>query len=177
MTIGVAAFATWYFTRLGFLMLVGIFTIYLGVVCVIAGLIALLVYEYRCLRAGDKPDAKKGVFPLVVMLLNFPLAILIVSVSLNLMARYTVTVVNETGFDVNNISFVGPDIEVDTGPVKSQKSRTVTMRFETAGSLRYHGSFNAQEVDGIVAAYVAKNRGGNTLLIIREDSIEIKRRK
>ncbi len=178
MTIGVAAFSIWYFTRSGILVVVGIYTIHLGVACVIAGLISLLIYEYKCLKASNKSDAKKGAFPLIVLLLNFPLAVLVVSASLNLMAWYTVTVVNETGSDVNNISFVGPGVEVATGLVKSQESRPVIMRFKHAGGLiRYHVSFNEREVDGIVAGYVTKHMGGDKLFIIREDSIEIKRRE
>ncbi len=177
MTIGAAVFAAWYFTRSWFLVAAGIYTVYSGVVCVIAGLVSLLVYEYKCLKAGNKSDARKGAFPLIVLLLNFPLAVLIVSVSLNLMAQYTLTVQNRTGSDINNISFAGPGVEVAAGPVKSQESRTVKMRFKHDGSLRYHVSLNEGEVDGIVEGYVTRNMGGDKLFLIREDGIEVRTRK
>jgi hypothetical protein len=177
MTIGAAVFLMWYFTRSALLMVVGIFTIYLGIVCVITGLASLIIYGRKCLREGRKSYAKKGVLPLTVLLLNFPLAVLIVSASINLMAQYRLTVVNETDFDVSNISFVGPGVDVATGPVKSQESSTVIMRFKHDGVLRYHISFNKVEVDGDVKGYVTRNMGGEKLFIIREEGIEIKSRE
>ena len=93
------------------------------------------------------------------------------------MAQYRLPVVNETGFDVSNISFVGPGVDVATGPVRSQESSTVIMRSKHDGVLRYHASFKEKEADGDVVGYVTRNMGGGKLFIISAKGIEIKSRE
>jgi hypothetical protein len=166
--VGVSIFLLWVVTRRGALIPVGIYTILGGLVCFVAGVIALVRFWRLGRRVPDLPRTRLRRSVLVAALLllsNFPAAGAIVYAAAAIESCYAVTVRNVSGRRIENARVFGGGCDVSFGAVGPGESTRRWFWVEREGSLML-------DVDGketVLDGYVCAGMGGRVTATIRTD--------
>jgi hypothetical protein len=100
--IGISVFCSWILTRWDWLMLAGFFTVVIGFLLFLGGLVSLLIASRRARQHG-MPYKQKNLFIFGLLLLNFPVALAMVFYVIHLMNISDVFIMNNFGKPLNQI--------------------------------------------------------------------------
>lgn len=173
--VGVLVFLVWYFFRLDFLLVTGLFVIYGGIAIVIVGMIFLIMYEVRYRAASGRFDFKKGIISAGIMIANIPIAIFVSALAIGIMTQYTLTVLNDSGTNIQDVVVMAPNFRVNTGDIPAGEIRVVKLHFQRDGELTFEVHFETQSLQGNIEGYVTNGMGGRSTLIINKNKYRIEK--
>jgi len=158
-------------------MIAGLINIVAGLVMFLAGVIFLSMRSTRVMF-GDAAVRRKFLairkLAWVLLIANFPAAMLITRSVIIVMTRYTVTVANESSSLIESFIVSGPGIEVELAPVPTNGTVTKHLRFSGDGSLDFEIRVGQMKTNGLIDGYVTPNLGGaNTVRFKADKSIEV----
>jgi hypothetical protein len=122
LAIGTGIFVLWYLTRWNWLAFAWVFTFLGCVVSVIVGAVCLLFYALAAYRPVPREIfVRRVVIALAALLVNFPVAYLIVIAVTAIQFHSCVVVINE-GPDIDRFVVSGACGDIDLGPTRLVKS-------------------------------------------------------
>lgn len=166
---GTTIFAVWLLTRLDWLILAGYFTIIIGLLLFVGGLVSIFVATRKAKQQAT-PYKRKNLLILVVLLLNFPVAMGMASYALHLMTIYDVLIINELEKPIDQIVFtdpVGKNYPIYDVPPHSQTHHE--FNFDGEGSVNYQIKSTTIEQSGILIGYITSSLGGHVTVKISSD--------
>lgn len=164
---GVSIFALWLVTRWPWLMAAGAVTIAAGLVLFLIGLGAL------AFDASHRRPRFAKTLSLVLLLLNFPVAIGIVQGVIYLETTYRVEVRNESTRPLEHVRLVGPDCDRDLGRILPGAAASARLSFGGDGMLELRLLQAGTERREVIDHYVTHTLSGDATVIVRDDGIEV----
>jgi len=172
-------FVLWLVTRADPLPMVGMYTIYGGLVAVALGFACLCVHVARSRitrHLSWGAAARECVLPLSLLLINFPAACGYTWTAIAIETRYVVTVTNESSFTVNGFVVRGGGCEADFDVLLPGERRSRGFHIQHDGDLQYEGAVGGTQVHGVVDGYVTPGLGGRMNILIRsQESVEVRK--
>ena len=169
--IGAGVFALWYFTKADVLMLVGIGTIVGGLVAVLVAAICLVIYLYR--ETQRKTSAKtllqEGLLSGSIIIVNFPLAFILVFSAITIITTYTITIRNKSSSMISKITITAPGVRRIVEQIPPNDEVTQKFKFWSDGVLRFSGVQNENEFIGTIEGYVTSGMGGESIIMIKNN--------
>jgi len=172
LTIGMSAFLLWLITGWQWLELVGIFVLYTGFASVVSGLVLLALWVLRRIHSGDWAREQlmgRTIFAAIVLVINFPVAGLIVWTAYNLSTRYTVVVHNYGSASIESGAITGGGVSLDLGPIDPGASVTKWFHIGQKGTLMLSGEQGGRKLQIVVDDYVTNGGGGQKKIDIFPD--------
>jgi len=169
---GVTTFFLWYFTRTDWLMMVGLVTILVGLVCALTATILLLIYLY----SQDKTKTplrriiRNGVVCGLIIISNFPAAYICVVQAGRIESQYVLTVKNDGASVLSNIIIKGPGINKVVRQIGPEQKRVLKFNFRGDGKLEFSAEHNTNVFGGEIEGYVTNGIGGKATLVIKDNS-------
>jgi hypothetical protein len=102
-----------------------------------------------------------------LLFLNFPLAIIYVSWSIDLMGQYLIRVVNESEATVESFVLKGPGVEVELGPLPPRTAKRRYLDFTGDGTLSFTARQGQLQFDGEVEGYVTGGFGSEATVHVQ----------
>jgi hypothetical protein len=152
---GASIFGLWVVTRREWLMVAGVFTLFVGLALFVVGALALARYAWLALRMAEPPVGfwVSAALAAGLLLSNFPAAGLIVWKVADLESTYTVVVRNESGAPLRGLHVaVGEHTYASFAPIPAGASATRTFRIRREGSLELHTAGGPRTIDPYVSA-------------------------
>ena len=179
LTLGISVFLLWLITGWLWLELVGLFLLYIGFASIVSGLVLLALWVLRRIHSGDWAREQlmdRTIFAAIVLVINFPVAGLIVWTAYNLSTRYTVVVHNYGSASIESGAITGGGVSLDLGPIDPGAS--VTKRFHVGhdGTLMFSGEQGGRKLQMVVDDYVTNGIGGQKQIEIFPDgTVQVRR--
>lgn len=175
---GILIYAFWRMTRSDWLMTAGMINIAFGLVMSLGGAACLSMRSAN----GSSDDAVvrrkiSMVRKLAWMLLiaNFPAALLIIASVIDVKSRYEITVTNGSSNRIESFTVSGPGVSVEFAPIPVGGSITKRLRFSADGSLDFQTRAGQVRTNGVIDGYVTPNLGAAKEVRIKPDGgIELK---
>ena len=112
-----------------------------------------------------------------LLLVNFPAAAIFTLSAINVVTRYTVRVLNESGNAIESFVVTGPGVRVELGPVAPGHRVKRHLGFSGDGSLEFTARQGQSNFRGVLDGYVTGGLGGDTTIrVLPERQIEIHNR-
>jgi hypothetical protein len=166
---GVLVLLAWLVTGQVWLVIAGLLTIVVGCVLVAVGSIAAAIHAVRNLRAGHLPRRRvlRDAGLIVVLLLsNFPAALVCAGIARRVDLLYVVTVVNASGVTLDSFVISGPGVIADLGPVGPGARASHACRFADDGELTFAASQPGSSFSGTIDGYVYSISGGDEVVTV-----------
>lgn len=150
-------------------MIIGGATIYVGIVSVIIGLLLVfwfLISHRRSLERIEHEAAKV----VGLLLVNIPVAVLIMLAVSHILWVYTLTVENNSSVPLEAFQLSGPmndefpPVDIDPG-----QSRQFHLRFENEGKLTFATTLRGNSISGLVEGYAFAGDNGRRTLTFDEN--------
>ena len=172
LTIGISVFLLWLITGGRWLELVGIFVLYTGFASVVSGLVLLTFWVLRRIHSDDWAREQlmgRTIFVAIVLVINFPVAGLILWTTYNLSTRYTVVVRNNGSASMESGAITGGGVSLDLGSIDPGASVTKRFRIGQDGILMFSGEQGGRKLQIVVDDYVTNDGGGQKKIDIFPD--------
>ena len=104
-----------------------------------------------------------------LLIVNFPVAVLIIHSVIDVGTRYTVSVINERSGPIQSLIITAPGVRVELGPISSNGRARKHLRFSGDGSLEFEAHFEQSKTNGVVEEYVTPNLGGAKTVRVKND--------
>ena len=164
--VGIAVFSVWLLTRWDWLMFAGLYTIGIGLILFVGGLISLLIASRRARQQGI-PYKQKNLLILGVLLINFPVALAMMFYAHHLMTIYDVLIINELGTPLNQIILTDPAGEhYAINDVAAHSQTHHEFHFGGEGSVSYEIKSAPIEQSGVLVGYITSGLGGQVTMRI-----------
>jgi len=173
LTIGISVFLLWLITGGRWLELVGIFVLYTGFASVVSGLVLLTFWVLRRIHSDDWAREQlmgRTIFVAIVLVINFPVAGLILWTTYNLSTRYTVVVRNNGSASMESGAITGGGVSLDLGSIDPGASVTKRFRIGQDGILMFSGEQGGRKLQIVVDGYVTNGGGGQKQIEIWIDA-------
>jgi hypothetical protein len=171
--VGMFIFVCWVITQWVWLTYAGIVWLFIGTAAVLVGIGLLVVYICVAVRAGHvrgRRLASQAAGIIGLYLANFAIAsIVVVGVMtvMNLAARYTVTIINETHTVLDEARLRGPFIHVEYGSIAPGSEVSRTFLIQQDGSLVLTGKLGDKQLEETVVHYVTSGVVGRDRVTIK----------
>ena len=164
--LGVGTFLAWLITRLDILMVIGVYILYLGFLCVFIGFIIWIKQFITYKKRRIKQEIIITSSLALLMLLNIPIGICILLESYSLHTEYIVEVQNTSPYEVQDIVIEGGGVyeSVDLIPIGEKKVSKFWIKHD--GILRIKYKQNDKVINRNISEYVTNGMGGTTKVII-----------
>lgn len=181
LALGTLTYCAWRVTRWEPLMFEGMLLLVVGPISVVAGALVLVVDVRRTWRDGSAPERGRRVRRLLVaalLLANFPAAAFYTFSAIDVYARYTVRVRNQSDRIVESFVVTGPGTSVEIGPIASGERAEAHLHFRGDGTLRFAARQQDRDFTGEIDGYVTTNIGGDkTITIGPHGSVDMREEK
>jgi len=178
LVVGIAIFVAWIFTRAGWLMVAGVFTIYAGLCSVGIGAICLVVYVWRSWRSGEIKHRSlvwQAVGTAALLLANFPAGVSVVMGAILIETRYTVTLTNQSDVPLKSAEVCGGGVDVRFGDVAPGATVVRSFWIKADGELVLTAIHGSNKVETTVEGYVTNGMGGDKIVVLDANgSVNIK---
>ncbi|MBL4883484.1 MAG: hypothetical protein JKY95_02975 [Planctomycetaceae bacterium] len=164
---GISIFLLWLLTRWEWLMGAGLITLGVGIVLFLIGILSLFVYWTSGDR--DKRNNTMARFCAGLLLINFPVAGLIVVAFVSVINCYTVVVHNDSPEVIRNINISGGGCEalIDSIPPNGSARRSFWIQYD--GEIVFQASSKSHVYREVVDDYVTNGMGGRTEVTVEPD--------
>lgn len=154
--VGVIVFALWFFTRMEILMQIGLLTLIGGLVSVAIGFSCLAIYLFqeRDKNASSKTLRKKELLFGGLVIFDFLAAFIIICAAIYLETINTLIIKNQSPSIISNVTIKAPGVNIDTGPILSNKKVSLKFHVKGDGDLRFTATQNSIEYSGLIEGYV-----------------------
>lgn len=168
---GLATFATWRLTRWDGLEFVGVCIIIAGTIGVVVGMASLGAYVWLARRAQhwSGPVRVKAVVVGVLLLLNFPIAGLVVHAASAMAASYYVTVDNATAQPLDDAAVFVGTFAVDLGRIPPAGKARHCCESLPEGALQFRAHQGTKVYEAMVDGYVTPGIGGDASITVHSD--------
>ena len=174
---GFAIYVSWRQSRSEWLISAGFVNIAVGLVLFVSGVICLSMRSTRITSGGPDVHRRLSNFrklAWVLLIVNFPAALLIALSVIDVQTRYTVTVINESSRPIQSLLLKGPGVSVEAGSISPKKSLRKHLQFSGDGSLDFEIRSEQSKTNGVVEDYVTGGLGGaKTIRINGDGSIKL----
>lgn len=160
-------YTIWRFTRWAWLETAGFCWLFLGLASVVIGIAIVVRHLWREFRASGQISGKTWLQAALisgVLLVNFPVAGFFTLSAINLVTRYTVHVINNSGSPIENFVVTGPGICVELGSIADGDQLQRHLHFAGDGSLDFTARQNRFKIAGQLEGYVTGGMGGETTI-------------
>jgi len=162
--LGSTIYLFWLLTHHHFLILAGALTIGLGLLTVTIGLISLAFYYYKANKNNVHNYRKKSYIALFVLLLNFPIAILMIMHTSYKLSTYNITIDNQSKSTLKNIYFSEQGHTYKVKPVAPYSTGIYKLQFKSEGSVKYTFTQNDIEYTDILFGYITNGTHGKATI-------------
>ena len=163
LVVGVTTLALYALTFWDTLQLVGAFTIVAGSILCFIGLVCVTVF-YIGLRRCDielrRPWSLRATRTATLLVGNVPIAMVCAVIGIYLTGLFRVTLVNESGAPITQITLTSPGETVQIARLDPGESRQVYLSIDNDGEVMLTATQNGQRVQESVAGYVTNGMGG-----------------
>src|SRR5215468_751403 len=173
LTIGVSVFLLWLVTGWKWLELAGIFILYTGTASVVVGLVSLSLCVLQRVRSGDWARERlmgRTMFVAMVLVINVPVAGLILWTTYNISTTYTVVVRNYGSASIQLAAITGGGVSLEIGPIEPGASVTKKFHIAQDGTLMFSEERSGRKVQTVVDGYVTNGIGGHKQIEILADA-------
>ncbi len=172
--IGTLIFFCWRSTRLHWLMTAGVITIYAGLAIFIIGIICLAVYFFQARKTAVKEYKKKSIIALTILLANFPVVAVIISIVFYLISLSSVQFENQSSTKTGEILLSEKGHVYKIGSLLPNETLEKKIQFQSEGSVRYSFTRNKIKYEGIMFGYITGGHGSSaTLKITKSGEVKI----
>ena len=165
-------FLLWLVTGWKWLELAGIFILYTGSASVVVGLVSLSLWVLQRVRSGDWARERlmgRTMFVAMVLVINVPVAGLILWTTYNISTTYTVVVRNYGSASIQLAAITGGGVSLEIGPIEPGASVTKKFHIAHDGTLMFSGERSGRKVQTVVDGYVTNGGGGHKQIEILAD--------
>lgn len=178
---GVGIFLAWVATRQDWLMTAGMITLVAGFIAFFVGAVALGLFCWLAIRKERIPRAHlwlRVVLSAALLVVNFPVAGLILNRVVVIKTRYTVLIRNESPRPLHEVRVYGGGVEERFGTLESAAMKHRDFWIQQDGELTLEMKLGPTLVQTNIDGYVTQNLGGDVRVTVNADSsISIKRRR
>jgi len=158
LAIGIAILIFYYFTLARWLMFAGIINIYAGSAALIIGLCCLTIYVSRVYKENISEERwLKIAGGYLLLLINIPMAVLLVSASSHVGSLCVVKVVNNSPFFIDDILLQAPASNHHIAMIPPAADKTKRIRVKGTGSVKYTVSIGTKAESGVLFGYVMRS--------------------
>lgn len=167
---GLCVYLVWRITRIDGLMLVGLWTVGVGVVAFLAGITFLAIHNFWPARDSvARPGQSLAVSALLC--LNFPVAALCFWSALDISTRYTLTVVNEGTQTVTDFEIKGAGIAHKFSAIVPGESVREHFHPNADGRLNFTAKQGVLPMAGCIEDYTTGGLGGEKIIRINPGGV------
>ncbi|MGV3755088.1 MAG: hypothetical protein ACO1QS_06875 [Verrucomicrobiota bacterium] len=169
--IGTLIFLTWLITRWDWLMLAGLVTIFLGLVCFVMGVVGLSIHLYRMGQIAPPERQRQNWLALItacLLIINFPAAYFYTNWASDISTRYTLIVVNESGQHMKSVMVTAPGVKREFGPIQPGGQVKRHLNFFGDGRMDFK-AWASTETSGVIDGYAMGSMGGQKVLRLKPD--------
>jgi hypothetical protein len=116
---GTAIYFTWRLTQLDLMMLLGMLNIFVGLALFVVGIGCLIYQKHRELCAGRSVAKRRNAVVAALLLANFPAAAVYGVSAIDVMSRFTVRIVNNSGDTISSVEIQGNGFKDEVGPMRA----------------------------------------------------------
>lgn len=171
---GITIYLLMRFTSWFFLAVAGICVLWFGLFMVPIGLFSIVFYMFGMGDSHGHSRLQRRLRTLLVagvLLLNFPAAWFCVTSLLDEMARYTVTVFNNSNQDIQQITIDYPHQHLELGPLLRNAQRTVDFKIEGDGNISLSAWYGSSRVDLDVEGYITNGSSRARIVILKPSGL------
>lgn len=174
--LGCLIFLCWVAIRADWLMMVGVFNIFAGLVLFVCGLLFLFVYGLNERKKGSSYPIKRSLISFSILLVNFPAAVLAVYTADYVKSTSVATVINNSSFEAKDLVLIERDQTYLFPPIAPGQEVIKYFHFKYEGSVDFRLSLNKALQKGAMFGYVTAGMGGRATMVIKNDgTVEIHR--
>ncbi|MDX1402349.1 MAG: hypothetical protein R3245_10535 [Kiloniellales bacterium] len=166
--LGTAIFAAWLRNDSDVLEVIGLLTIFGGVVVVAIGIVCLVTFG---IKAREKATVNRTgtTAAVAVLALNFPLCAFYVYIAFAMESAYLVTVVNRSDLSIENLMLTDPrGHRFQASSVGPGRVHRLCPHFSGEGAVNYSFELDGEVRTGILIGYLADPIGSQTVLRLSE---------
>lgn len=152
--IGLAIYIAWYLSRAGWLELAGVYNIWLGLLLFGLGLGCLVVYVVKARRSGAPRYWKRAGVALMLLLVNFPFTMILLSSVFYQMGTSTLIIDNQTSSVISQLSLTQREKVYSLDDVAPNSRLKEDFHFPYEGSVDYAFELDGVRQSGIAFGYV-----------------------
>lgn len=176
--LGVAVFLLWVATGATWVATAGLIAFYAGLTSVLAGITLLTVWFVKAVRSGERrweASMMRIVLTAVILVINLPVAAVLISSAMRIDATYTVVIHNQSSAPIYSASITGGGVAVTAGTI--MPGTRVTKRFHIVedGALLFSGEQSGRKLATELDSYVTNNVGRHKELAVRADGAMVVR--
>lgn len=167
--VGTSVFVLWLITQWTILEEIGIFTIIGGIVLFSIGAIALVLHTLGRNKTSEVRSSlcRENTRAAGILLLNFPVALLIVFLVSHIQSYYTIIVKNDSSYQIDNFVINSTGNIILVGIIPSRQS--VKKKFKVGeGRITFKASINGKVFEDTIEGYVSGS-GDKKVVTIRQD--------
>lgn len=171
--LGTLIYTTWHVTRWTWLETAGLFMIAAGTISVTIGAVFLVRHVWREFQATRSLRPKRWLQMVMVgglLLVNFPAAAIFTLSAINVVTRYTVRVLNESGNAIESFVVTGPGVRMELGPIAPGRRVVRHLGFCGDGPLDFTARQGQSTFRGVLEGYVTGGVGGDTTIRLMPES-------
>jgi hypothetical protein len=168
--VGSLIYGVWRVTRWHWLETAGLFTVVLGSAAFVAGMIALVLHVLREGKDGRMARSRlwpKGVLVGGVLLANFPAAFFFILSAIDVSARYTLRLHNDSDRPIESLVVTGPGVRLEFGPIAPGRDLRWLLHFAGEGPLDFSARQSGFLFGGQLDGYVTTGSGGEKSIRVR----------
>ncbi|MBX7157612.1 MAG: hypothetical protein K1X66_04410 [Verrucomicrobiae bacterium] len=171
--IGILIFLLWLVTRQNWLMAVGVFTIWLGVIMVLIGAVALIRFCWLGFRTSELSRRRLWLLTFgcaALLFSNFIVAGGIMTAVVAIETRYTVTIHNASLQSLKDVRITGGGCNIDFGTIKPDSVVERSFRVKHDGELKFHAVNHTTNYNQIISDYISNGLGGNLKVTVNPNN-------
>lgn len=163
---GILLFIVWAFTRATWIESSSAFFLYSGFFLILFGFVVLLIYNFRARQYSNRIYRKSSLFPLIILLMNFPLNAILYNSALYIKSTSIIVIENNSDFVVKKMYLTNGDKDYFIEPVEPHEKRVKALIFEQSGVVRYSFEIDNREVQGTMFHDLEIGTGGKSSMKI-----------
>ena len=175
LAVGIGIYSVWLFTEAPALEPAGVFTIEIGTLAFLAGLVCLAIYV-RQSRARGLPVGLLPWLAFGILLANFPAAAIIIASVDDIKFGFHIEVVNESPEMLRSVQVVGAgnDLTFDAVPPGARVKRRYDIKETSHGGdsaepLQVSGLIGRQPIQTVISGYYCSGMAMNMTVTIHPD--------
>jgi len=168
---GTLVFLAWLITRWDWLMVAGLVTIFLGLVCFVMGAVGLSLHLHRLGQIAPPEMRRQNWLALItacLLIINFPAAYCYTNWASDISTRYTLVVVNESGQHMKSVIVTAPGLKREFGPIQPGGQVKRHLNFFGDGRIDFKAR-TSTETSGVIDGYAMGSMGGKKVLRLKPD--------